>query len=149
MYCLGTYYNTALIGIEINFSSYPVRELQRLAYPFQYMREKEDEITHRLEAKYGFKTTTSTRPLALAELATVVREEIDTINDIETLKEMLTFIKNDNGKAVAEQGKHDDNVMALAIAHYIRPQQRYQAALLPKKKATKAIDKIKKGIFCE
>ena len=30
IYCLGTYYNTALIGVEVNFSTYPVRELERL-----------------------------------------------------------------------------------------------------------------------
>ena len=30
LYCLGMYYNTALIGIETNFSTYPVMELERL-----------------------------------------------------------------------------------------------------------------------
>ena len=33
MFCLGTYYNNALIACEVNFSTYPVRELQRLHYP--------------------------------------------------------------------------------------------------------------------
>ena len=36
---------------------------------------------------------------------------------------MLTFIVNKNGRAEAEEGYHDDLTMALAIAHYIRPQQ--------------------------
>ena len=125
MYCLGWHYNSALIGIEVNFSTYAVKELNRLGYSNLYLRAKEDEIKQGLEMKYGFKTTTSTRPAALAELAKVVREEPETINDTDTLREMLTFIKDDKGKPVAEQGKHDDRVMALAIAHYIRPQQRY------------------------
>ena len=30
MYCLGTYYNQALIGLEVNFSTYPEKELERL-----------------------------------------------------------------------------------------------------------------------
>ena len=30
MYCLGMYYNRALLGIETNFSTFPVRELERL-----------------------------------------------------------------------------------------------------------------------
>ena len=30
-----------------------------------------------------------------------------------------------NGKAEAQEGCHDDLVMGLAIAHYIRPQQKY------------------------
>ena len=36
---------------------------------------------------------------------------------------MLTFIVNKNGRAEAEEGYHDDLVMGLAIAYYIRPQQ--------------------------
>jgi len=132
MYCLGQYYNNALLGIEVNFSTYPVKELCRLGYTNQYLRQKEDIVRTEYEHKYGFKTTTSTRPAALGALATVVREEIDTINDIDTLREMLTFIKNDHGKPVAEQGKHDDLVMGLAIAHYIRPQQDYSPASAPK-----------------
>ncbi len=30
-----------------------------------------------------------------------------------------------NGKAEAQEGCYDDLVMGLAIAHYIRPQQKY------------------------
>ena len=53
----------------------------------------------------------------------VVRDDTDTINDNDTLEEMLTFVKNEKGKSEAMVGYHDDKVMALAIAHYIRPQQ--------------------------
>lgn len=53
----------------------------------------------------------------------IVKDEIDKIVDIDTLREMLTFIVNKNGRAEAEEGYHDDLTMALAIAYYIRPQQ--------------------------
>ena len=53
----------------------------------------------------------------------IVKDEIDKIYDIDTLREMLTFIVNKNGRAEAEEGYHDDLTMALAIAYYIRPQQ--------------------------
>ena len=36
---------------------------------------------------------------------------------------MLVFIKNEKGRPEAQQGYHDDLVMALAIAYYIRTQQ--------------------------
>ena len=52
-----------------------------------------------------------------------VKDEIDRINDKDTLREMLTFIVNDKGRAEAEDGYHDDLVMALAITYYIRTQQ--------------------------
>ena len=123
MYCLGMYYKEALIGPEVNFSSYPTKELARLKYPNIYVRDKEDEYTGKLEKRYGFRTTTVTRPVILAGLVEIVREHIDLINDKETLQEMLTFVRNEDGKAEALEGYHDDLTMGLAISHYIRPQQ--------------------------
>lgn len=123
VYCLGKYYNNALIGLENNYSTYPTNKLAELKYPKLYVREKEDISVEQYEQKYGFKTTTITRPLILAMLQEIVAEEIEKINDIEILQEMLTFIKNKVGRPEAEQGYHDDLVMGLAITYYIRTQQ--------------------------
>ena len=123
MYCLGMYYNTALMGIEANYTTYPIQELERLKYPKQFVREREDTYTKKSVKAYGFKTTTITRPLILAELQTIVKELIELIVDVDTLTEMLVFIKNEKGRPEAQQGYHDDLVMALAIAYYIRTQQ--------------------------
>lgn len=123
MYCLGLYYNEALIGVEVNFSTYPEKELERLKYPHLYQRQVEDSQTHKYQFKNGFKTTSVTRPIIIAGLVTIVRDEIDTLNSVELLRECLSFVKNKEGRAEAEEGKHDDRVMAMAIAHYIRPQQ--------------------------
>lgn len=123
MYCLGRYYNTALIGIEVNFSTYPGMELQRLGYKKLYIREVPDTYTGQVQKKYGFRTTSITRPVIIANLVEVVRDEIELINDHKTLGEMITFVKNENGKPEAQQGKHDDLIMGLAISHYIRGQQ--------------------------
>lgn len=123
MYCLGKYYNEALIGVEVNFSTYPEKELERLEYPNLYHRQQEDSVTHKYQFKKGFKTTSVTRPIIIAGLVEVIRDDVDTINSAELLHECLSFIKNEQGRAEAEQGKHDDRVMAMGIAHYIRPQQ--------------------------
>ena len=123
MYCLGKYYNEALIGVEVNFSTYPEKELERLEYPRLYHRQQEDSITHKYQLKKGFKTTSITRPIIIAGLVEIIREDVDTLNSEELLRECLSFIKNEQGRAEAEQGKHDDRVMAVAIAHYIRTQQ--------------------------
>lgn len=124
IYCLGKYYNEALIGVEVNFSTYPEKELERLEYPNLYHRQQEDSVTHKYQFKKGFKTTSVTRPIIIAGLVEVIRDDVDTINSAELLHECLSFIKNEQGRAEAEQGKHDDRVMAMGIAHYIRPQQR-------------------------
>ena len=124
VYCLGRWYNDALVGVEANFSTYPVRELERLRYPRQYVRETEDQYTHKPKASFGFRTDNRTRPAAIAGLVREVRERADLLHDRATLEEMLTFVRNESGRAEAESGAHDDCILALAIAHYIRPQQR-------------------------
>lgn len=125
MYCLGMYYNTALIGIETNYSTYPNKELERLEYKNLYVREREDTFTHNIVKAFGFETNKKTRPVIIANLVEWFRENINSINDKETLEEALTFIRNEKGRAEAQLGSHDDLIMAKAIAHYIRQQQSY------------------------
>ena len=120
MYCLGKYYKNALIGIEANFDSFPIRELQRLGYDNQYVREKIDEYTGKNEKKFGFKTTSITRPTIISNLIQIVREHCETINDKDTLEELLTIIRNEKGRIEAPEGGHDDQMMGLAIAHEVR-----------------------------
>lgn len=127
VYCLGLYYNTALIGIETNLSTYPVMELERLGYPKQYVRETLDDFTHKVKRSFGFRTTSLTRPVILSGLIRAAREDIGIICDEDTLNEMLTFVRSESYRPEAEEGAHDDCIMALAIAHFIRPQQSFLA----------------------
>jgi len=131
LYCLGQYYNTALIGVEANYSTFPIRELERLGYPRQYVREAEDTFTGRLRESFGFLTTSVTRPLIIAGLVEVARDSPELICDFDTLGEMLSFVYNSHRRPEAMAGAHDDLVMALAIAHYIRPQQRIATDAVP------------------
>ena len=122
MYCLGVYYKNALIGIEANFDSFPLMELQRLGYTNQYVRESIDTYTGKTEKRFGFKTTSLTRPTIISKLIEIVREHCDVINDRETLEELLTIVRNQKGRIEAPEGGHDDDMMGLAIAHHIREQ---------------------------
>lgn len=122
MYCLGKYYKDALIGIETNFDSYPIMELERLGYTNMYVREKLDEYTGKLEKRYGFKTTMLTRPIIIDRLIQIVRENVESINDEDTLQELLTIIRNEKSRIEAPEGGHDDQMMGLAIAHQTREQ---------------------------
>lgn len=116
IYCLGAYYHS-LIAIESNFDTFPNRELQRLHYPTIYVREKYDQILSDYQERYGFKTTSLTRPQIITQLVEIAREHIEKIVDRETLQEMLSFIRNAKGRPEAAEGAHDDLVMALAIGY--------------------------------
>lgn len=115
LYCLGIYFNS-LIAVESNFSSYPIREIQRLGYTNMYVRETYDNALKTYQKRYGFRTTSVSRPLIIANLVELFREEIYKINDRSTLNEALSFVKI-NGKPQASSGTHDDLIMALAIAY--------------------------------
>lgn len=123
MYCMGMYYNTALIGVETNYSTYPEMVLEELGYPKLYVRQRLDTFTGKLVDAFGFETTTKSRPVIIDGLKDVAKQALETIWDFETLGEMMTFVYDENWKPQAEQGEHDDLVMSLAIAHYIRSQQ--------------------------
>ncbi len=122
MYCLGKYYRDALIGIEANFDTYPIKELQRLGYMNQYTRETIDTYTGKTEKRFGFRTTPLSRPTIISGLKEIVKDHCYTINDEDTLQELLKIVKNEKGRIEAPAGEHDDHMMGLAIAHYIRDQ---------------------------
>lgn len=82
----------------------------------------QDSYTGKKEKRFGFKTTSLTRPTAISRLIEVVREYCGTICDKETLEELLTIVRNEKGRIEAPQGGHDDDMMGLAIAHQIREQ---------------------------
>ena len=129
IYCLGKWFGTgnsceedALIGIESNFDSFPIRELTRLGYTNQFVRNEEDTYTGKLQKRFGFRTDRNSRPRIISNLVEIVREHTYQLNDRETLEEMLTFVRNEKGRPEAQEGAHDDLVMGLAIAYEIQDQ---------------------------
>lgn len=123
LFCLGKYYNDALIGVETNYSTYPELALEDLGYTRLYVRERIDTYSGKTQKAFGFDTNVKTRPLIVDGLKDVVEHVTEMINDRATLSEMLTFIYDDKWKPQAMDGEHDDLVMSLAIAHFIRSQQ--------------------------
>lgn len=115
LYCLGKYYNDALIGVEINYSRHPVNVLSELGYNNLYRQNGIGGASSR----FGFQTTSATRPIIISNLVAIMRDSLELETNKETLKELSTFIKHPNGKSAAASGSHDDLVMASAIAHQI------------------------------
>lgn len=134
VYCLGMHYNKALIGLEVNFSTYPVRSLQDWFYPRLYVRQAEDEYTHKAKSSFGWRTDRITRPAMLSELRETVEAHPEIICDEQLLREMLVFVKDKNGRPAALEGEHDDLVMGYGITLKIREQQTASREKLPGKK---------------
>lgn len=145
MYCLGKYFNTALIGIEMNFNTAPIEELQRLSYPHQYMRQQYDKITKEYQKKFGWKTDGNTRPLIIDKEIDLIENNIDLFNDITMLSEALTFVYDKDGRPDAMSGKNDDVLLSDMIANEIRPQQSFTVSLQPQPARKRLAQQLKKS----
>lgn len=145
LYCLGSWYNEALIAVETNFSTFPQQELERLGYNRFWVREKVDEYTGQTIKSFGFRTTKISRAAVLGLLQHIVRETPEVLTDETTMEEMLTFTMNEARqlRPEAEANAHDDCVLAIAIAFKARSQQR-MTVLTP---AGKAANKWTKGMW--
>lgn len=137
LYCLGRWYNDALMAVEVNYSTHPQKVLEFLRYPRFYVREIMDTYTGKLRKSYGFHTNGKTRPQLVALLVEFLRDDLHLIHDRSTLQECLTFVRNERGRAEAQQGEHDDLVMGLGIALMARASGQQRMTLSdekPKKK---------------
>ena len=130
LYCLGMYFNEALIGTEVNVGETVMKTLLRCNYPKLYYRKIEGRIDEKVQQALGVRTTTVTKPIMIDMMKATFREDPNCIADYTTLCEMETFIVSDTASSKntltttrAEEGKHDDTVMAYAIACYISEQQ--------------------------
>lgn len=114
-YKLGKFYNWALLAIEVNKDGLWVNDaLEKLGYVNLYYRKVFDDITQKVTKFFGWKTTSATRPFALAALKAVFFRKNEGFPSA-LLNEMLTFIRNAKGRPEAMDKKHDDCVMASSI----------------------------------
>jgi hypothetical protein len=121
LYALGMHYNTAFLIVENN--NHGILTCTRLgkdmAYPNFYMETQVDKLTEKETIKLGFTTNAKTKPLIIDQLRASMRMEEIELNDKVTIREMLTYIVNENGGIEAEQGCHDDCVVSLALVNHI------------------------------
>ena len=134
VFCLGLMYNQALIGLEINFSTYPERMLEAMGYRNLYVREVQDQFTRAPTKVFGWRTDSISRPALVSELRAMVEAHPEVILDVELLRQMLVFVKDKDGRPAALVGEHDDLVMGYGITIKIRDQQTAAAPAAPGKK---------------
>jgi len=123
----GREFGKCLLVVENNSLGISILEkLQDREYPNLYFSIKgTHEYIDQLQAQAitnsvpGFTTSSKTRPLIIAKMEEFIRNKLITIYSSRTIDEFKTFIWNNN-KAEAMRSYHDDLVMALAIACWVR-----------------------------
>jgi hypothetical protein len=105
-----------LLAVERNNHGHAVLlELkEHLKYPNLFHRVT-NTVTKEKDQNPGWVTDKVTRPIMMDAFIDAVENRTAILNDQETFKECLTLINND-GKIQAAEGKHDDCIVASAIA---------------------------------
>lgn len=113
---LAKYYNQAYLGVENNNHGLAtIKAIQKKEYWNLYFTKTYDRITDKTTQKVGWNTNSKTKPLMIDKLKEFIREMYLDIPFKIVIMEMLSYIICDDGSTNAQQGSHDDTVMALAI----------------------------------
>jgi len=123
----GREYNGAMIVVENNNIGFAVLQpLEEMAYPNLYYSIKSSHeyvdpvlAEQKTNAVPGFATSMKTRPLLIAKLEEYIRNEVLKVYSKRLYNELKTFVWM-NGKPQAARNYHDDLIMSMAIACWIR-----------------------------
>lgn len=70
--------------------------------------------------RYGLYTNPMNRPLIIDAMYTMVSENIEGIKSPATALELVSLVNDGNGKVLADDGEHDDLVLAFSFCCYVR-----------------------------
>ena len=121
---LGNLYNRAMIGVENNpggHGNLVLHKLSRdLGYPHIYTHQPAD-IRNPQQNRLGMRTDQRTKPMMVDGIGEYLQSlgpkgEHGSIADSNLVGELMTFGIMENGRCEAQQGCHDDRVIAFAIA---------------------------------
>lgn len=121
LFGLGTIYNNALIGVEVNNHGLTtVQKLRDMFYRNLYQREtnEENQFQERTSVM-GWKTDVKTKPLIVSLLASCIRDEVLKDWDLMFLGEAQTFMRDEKGRYGGKETGHDDCVMSTAITCFL------------------------------
>lgn len=124
---LARQYNNAMVGVERNNHGHAVLEHllhnDALRYDNVYQHDETDQLkdlTGTRTYKAGWPTTAKTKPIMEQEMASWIESGSLVSYDAGFWDEALSYVRHGDGKAGAQQGCHDDRVIAHMIALQMR-----------------------------
>lgn len=112
---LAEWFNRALVLVEANNHGLTtLTALKKAGYHPLYSQKRHGTRSGGSTDSLGWRTTVSSKPLAIDELNSALREGGVVLRDAKTVQEMRTYTRDDKGKMSGSP--HDDRVMSLAIA---------------------------------
>lgn len=123
---LAKYYNDAFLIPEANNHGVSfIDSVKRMHYRNIFRRRTSPEARKEGNTdKYGWWTSEQSKKLLINTFAKFIRENATKIKSKKALNECVTYVRDDKDRTNAQQGCHDDLVMANALAVYgsvVRP----------------------------
>ena len=117
------YYGKCLIGVEVPMGLTLLEGLRRAGMPlFKRRTGVSGGTSMPLLEKLGFQSNAATKPLVIGSLSRALDGDPPLeIYDPHVIDELGSFVIHDDGREAALPGKHDDDVMALAMAVHHLP----------------------------
>lgn len=117
---LGRIYNNAVVCVETTGGSggLIIEMMRELGYSALHRDRSRDTYDRARSNRYGWSTTTATRPTMLETLRDVLREDPHLLRHAPLHQEMLTFIIG-RARPEAAPGTHDDLIFAAAGCYTI------------------------------
>lgn len=113
---LGRWYNRALILVEANNHGLTtLTALKREGYHPLFRQRRLGKASQSATESLGWRTTVSSKPLAIDELNQGLRDGDLILEDARTIAELRTYVRDERGRMAGSP--HDDRVMSLAIAY--------------------------------
>lgn len=117
------WYNKAYVGVERNNMGHSTLDRLREIYPLSYIymeehidRDVDDEET----ARIGWHTTAASKAMLIGDMHLHFEGRNTGIRWAGTMSEFHTFVYDKAGRAGAQPGGHDDQVMSYLIAQMMR-----------------------------
>ncbi|MHC4489842.1 MAG: hypothetical protein ACYSW7_11830, partial [Planctomycetota bacterium] len=110
------FYNNAWVAPELPYGMVILDVFKTASYDHIFNRQAGDDKWDEEDTDaLGWKTTTSTRPVMIEQFKDFLNDN-PAVYSKELIKEMRTFVRDKNGKAIHLPGEHDDILFAFMIA---------------------------------
>jgi hypothetical protein len=109
---LGRKYNNGLLVVESNNQGREVLAYFRTKHSYDNVFADKPGV--------GFLTTWRSKPDVVAAMRSAISEVPESLNSLQLLRELRTFVLGKSGLGEAAAGTHDDCVMAMGIALRVR-----------------------------
>ncbi len=126
------YYGKCLIGVEVPMGLTLLEGLRRRGLPL--FKRKSLNSTSGTDGKLGWQSNSVTKPLVVASLAKATDDSVLDLYCPHAVAEMNSFVVHEDGSEAALSGKHDDDVMSLAMGiHNIRSATNFRKQIVKAK----------------